>query len=248
MLSALSPQAIEERRRGLGASLAALRADVRSPIGRVRPRPSGGATNVGTLQPLGDMRGDIVPQMAVVERISALGQRFERAVQYRPPQLTRRRRNSILAFALICLLLVCVGQLSSPGAGSTQSAHAQPQSYPAAGIPGALVSGLSTQSTAWPGAPPSLAFEGNVPFKRILGITSAGDDVAQLQLRLRELGYLSVAENNGYYGESTLRAVSQFQADQRLQVTGVADRPTVEALNGCGEGCIQQNRMGENAQ
>ena len=83
---------------------------------------------------------------------------------------------------------------------------------------------------------------------RVLNIKSSGEDVVQLQQRLRELGYFTYPTNTGYFGENTLLSITQFQAEQGLQVTGVVDRLTINALNGCGKDCSQLNRTGDNAQ
>jgi len=82
---------------------------------------------------------------------------------------------------------------------------------------------------------------------RILNIKSSGEDVAQLQQRLRELGYFTYPTNTGYFGEITQFSITQFQADHGLQVTGVVDRLTINALNSCGKDCSQLNRTGDNA-
>ena len=249
MLDAISFQAIEQRRRSIGASVATLIADMRPPRDRVRQvaRPSGSALNLEALQGMENMRGDIAP-LAAPERTSSLRRRFEHVIRYKPPQLTRRRQNSILACALIVALFIIVGRLPGPGAVGTQSAHAQRQSYPTVILPGALLSGMPMQPTATLAVPSTPGSGANIPFNRILRLTSIGDDVAQLQLRLQELGYFGVAEQSGYFGESTFRAVSQFQAKQGLQVTGVVDRQTIEALNSCGSDCIHLNRTKDNAQ
>jgi len=83
---------------------------------------------------------------------------------------------------------------------------------------------------------------------RILNIKSSGEDVAQLQQRLRELGYFTYPTNTGYFGANTLLSITQFQAEQGLQATGIVDRLTIDALNSCSKGCIQLNRTGDNAQ
>jgi hypothetical protein len=82
---------------------------------------------------------------------------------------------------------------------------------------------------------------------RILNIKSSGEDVAQLQQRLRELEYFAYPTNTGYFGEITQFSITQFQADHGLQVTGVVDRLTINALNSCGKDCSQLNRTGDNA-
>ena len=50
----------------------------------------------------------------------------------------------------------------------------------------------------------------------------AGADVAELQLRLRELGFY-IGEINGIYDEATVRAVKEAQLALELEPTGVAE-------------------------
>jgi peptidoglycan hydrolase-like protein with peptidoglycan-binding domain len=84
--------------------------------------------------------------------------------------------------------------------------------------------------------------------RRVLTIKSSGEDVAQLQQRLRELGYFTYPTNTGYFGETTLRAIAQFQSDQGLEPTGVVDSRIVELLNGCTKDCALRNNTGESSQ
>ena len=65
---------------------------------------------------------------------------------------------------------------------------------------------------------------------RIWQLGDRGEDVAQIQTRLRELGYLTT-EPTGVFDDDTEAALRRFQRDQGLLVTGMADRVTVELLN-----------------
>lgn len=58
---------------------------------------------------------------------------------------------------------------------------------------------------------------------------SHGEDVENLQLRLKELGYLKDAAD-GQFGSKTRSAVEQFQQAAGLKVTGIADEETQKAL------------------
>lgn len=58
---------------------------------------------------------------------------------------------------------------------------------------------------------------------------SKGDAVVKLQNRLNELGY-SVGKADGDFGNKTKTAIEQFQADNGLDVTGIADEKTLELL------------------
>ena len=54
-----------------------------------------------------------------------------------------------------------------------------------------------------------------------------GDDVQQLQMRLKELGFLQF-ETEGYYDDLTFAAVALFQAENgMLPITGILDDPTL---------------------
>ncbi len=58
---------------------------------------------------------------------------------------------------------------------------------------------------------------------------SKGDEVVKLQNRLNELGY-SVGKADGDFGNKTKAAIEQFQGDNGLDVTGIADEKTLELL------------------
>ena len=58
---------------------------------------------------------------------------------------------------------------------------------------------------------------------------SKGEEVKRLQQRLKELNYLS-GSADGDYGNATASAVSAFQQEVNLPVTGVADEATQKAL------------------
>jgi hypothetical protein len=62
-----------------------------------------------------------------------------------------------------------------------------------------------------------------------LALGSRGDRVTQLQNALKERGY-AVGDVDGIYGTVTQAAVTAFQRDAHLQVTGIADASTFAAL------------------
>lgn len=64
-----------------------------------------------------------------------------------------------------------------------------------------------------------------------LGTGSSGDEVAQLQGKLRTLGYFNYPRDTGYFGEGTANAVAAFQQDQGLTPTGFADGDTLDAVD-----------------
>lgn len=64
---------------------------------------------------------------------------------------------------------------------------------------------------------------------RILKYGDNGDDVKELQTRLKELKYYT-GNLSGRYREGTREAVKTFQADFNLEVTGIADAETQSVL------------------
>lgn len=58
---------------------------------------------------------------------------------------------------------------------------------------------------------------------------SSGQEVSNLQQRLKDLGYLS-GSADGSYGNQSAAAVSEFQTNAGLTATGIADEATQEAL------------------
>ncbi len=64
---------------------------------------------------------------------------------------------------------------------------------------------------------------------RWLRFEDQGEEVLAMQNRLKELGYLTV-EFNGYYGENTIAAISLFQENTGLDVTGEAEPNTLAYL------------------
>jgi peptidoglycan hydrolase-like protein with peptidoglycan-binding domain len=65
----------------------------------------------------------------------------------------------------------------------------------------------------------------------VLRLGSEGTDVAAIQDRLASLGYFT-ASSTGFYGPITEDAISRYQADQGLQVDGIAGPQTLAVLLG----------------
>lgn len=78
-----------------------------------------------------------------------------------------------------------------------------------------------TEATPTPAAP--------FVYTRTLKYGMTGDDVAQLQARLAELGYFTQKVTGGYY-KKTSAAVKAFQKQNALEVDGVAGKDTLTAL------------------
>jgi peptidoglycan DL-endopeptidase LytE len=65
-----------------------------------------------------------------------------------------------------------------------------------------------------------------------LTIGSMGEQVKQVQTKLKQLGYFTYPNITGYYGSITADAVKQFQKSVQLSATGVVDSQTYERLMG----------------
>ncbi|MBW4541051.1 MAG: peptidoglycan-binding protein [Myxacorys chilensis ATA2-1-KO14] len=76
------------------------------------------------------------------------------------------------------------------------------------------------------GISPSPSYQ---PSGRQLGVGDSGADVEELQRRLANLGYFNTSVT-GYYGSATQDAVTRFQQDRQLAITGSADAQTLSAL------------------
>ena len=69
-----------------------------------------------------------------------------------------------------------------------------------------------------------------VKVARKLKYQMAGPDVATVQMKLKELGYLS-GRADGIFGQSTEAAVKAYQVDNGLAVTGVVDAEMTKQLD-----------------
>jgi len=66
---------------------------------------------------------------------------------------------------------------------------------------------------------------------RVLNQGKKGDDVAQLQFRLVERGYLDDwGDVDGIFGSGTYNAVWQYQSDHGLYADGIAGSATLHAM------------------
>ncbi len=70
------------------------------------------------------------------------------------------------------------------------------------------------------------ASQGDAP---ILKVSSEGEEVVNLQMRLKDLGYFNY-KVTGYYGSATLEAVKYFQEKNDLQVDGTVGPETRRVL------------------
>lgn len=65
--------------------------------------------------------------------------------------------------------------------------------------------------------------------QRVLKYQITGSDVAMLQMKLRELGYLNTRAD-GIFGKVTEEAVSRFQIEHGLEANGIVNRSTLDLL------------------
>lgn len=68
-------------------------------------------------------------------------------------------------------------------------------------------------------------------FTRNLRLGSRGDDVVELQSRLRTEGFFTFATNTGYFGQATLKAVKAYQKAHGIIDTGIVGKLTLAELN-----------------
>jgi peptidoglycan hydrolase-like protein with peptidoglycan-binding domain len=87
------------------------------------------------------------------------------------------------------------------------------------------------------GTPRSAGSQGSVlgaaarAFNANFGQGGAGDDVRELQERLRALGYFTFPTSTGYFGPITFAAVQAFQRANGIPATGFVGPLTRAALN-----------------
>ena len=65
----------------------------------------------------------------------------------------------------------------------------------------------------------------------LLKVGMSGEDVSQVQTKLKELGYFN-EKITGYYGEITKKAVEKYQKDRKFSVDGIVGPGTWSALVG----------------
>jgi len=158
-----------------------------------------------------------------------------------------RRKSYTLAFLLggALLLVLCVLIFSSPGGNNTPNfVHFTPaEDEDLATTPpgqdwGGWVDGQQVNETPENHVPPPVETPTPTPIPVTPEPTRSGSlrngdqgtDVAYVQQRLRDLGYLS-GRADGIFGNATERAVRDFQAANGLTADGVVGRRTMDALD-----------------
>ncbi|MFE7224893.1 peptidoglycan-binding protein [Nocardioides sp. NPDC057577] len=104
---------------------------------------------------------------------------------------------------------------ASPAAGSSTSPSASPSATP----------------TPTPSAKPKPEPKPSpTSGPRLFGKGDSGDDVRDLQARLKQIGWFN-AGVTGFYGNVTTEAVSGFQGKRGIAVTGFVDQTTLDRLH-----------------
>jgi hypothetical protein len=136
--------------------------------------------------------------------------------------------RGLIAGALAALLAstfaaCAVEPAAAPGSEATAS--------PAAGSPSASPStSPSATPTPSPSAKPKPEPKPSpTSGPRLFGKGDSGDNVRDLQARLKQIGWFN-AGVTGFYGNVTTEAVSGFQAKRGIAVTGFVDQTTLDRL------------------
>ncbi|KRL38403.1 S41 family peptidase [Liquorilactobacillus uvarum] len=76
---------------------------------------------------------------------------------------------------------------------------------------------------------PSYAYQTAINTKKTYQKGDVSDQVKKIQTLLKALGY-GPAKANGYFDTDTQEGIKKFQADNKLQETGTADKTTIEKI------------------
>lgn len=157
-----------------------------------------------------------------------------------PPSLPPARRRSpgivvgtLLAGLALAAVSACGPTDEPPAAipgqdGATSSTPASPEpSEPAPSTPSASDSPSAPESSTSPTAPPTSTSPSKAP--ALLEPGDKGEKVRDLQVRLREISWLS-GKISGTYDEATEKAVAGFQVKRDLPKTGEVDQKTWDRL------------------
>ena len=106
---------------------------------------------------------------------------------------------------------------------------------------------VTAAETPAPGAAPATPSSAPEPAPAVssklpLALGTRGDDVSELQSKLRDLGYTRL-DKDGYFGEATRRAVMSFQKKNKLEADGMAGEATLALLNGDGEPATEETEQ-----
>lgn len=116
---------------------------------------------------------------------------------------------------------------TASGTGGVETSPPTPEATPTPTMTPTPTVAPTPAHTATPTPAPTPTLE---PGKRLLGPGDEGDDVRDLQARLKQI-YWFDADVTGFYGDVTAQAVRGFQAKREIPVTGVVDQRTLDRLD-----------------
>lgn len=162
-------------------------------------------------------------------------------------KLVTRLVIALVFVALAAATAYGVGLAARPASGTPDARAARPSSAPSSvaaapttGTPTTTLSAAPSSPTTAPSTPastpdqptsppPSARPAELEPGRTLLAPGDEGDDVRDLQARLRQIDWFD-ADVTGYYGDVTRAAVQGFQAKREIPVTGEVDRRTLGRL------------------
>lgn len=137
--------------------------------------------------------------------------------------------RGLIAGALAALLATTFAACAvEPAAAPGPEATASPAAGSSSASPSASPSATPTPSPSAKPKPEPKPSPTSGP--RLFGKGDSGDDVRDLQARLKQIGWFN-AGVTGFYGNVTTEAVSGFQGKRGIAVTGFVDQTTLDRLH-----------------
>jgi hypothetical protein len=137
--------------------------------------------------------------------------------------------RGLIAGALAALLATTFAACAvEPAAAPAPEATASPTAGSSSAGPSASPSATPTPTPSAKPKPEPKPSPTSGP--RLFGKGDSGDDVRDLQARLKQIGWFN-AGVTGFYGNVTTEAVSGFQAKRGIAVTGFVDQTTLDRLH-----------------
>lgn len=132
--------------------------------------------------------------------------------------MKKKGKASVLSL-ILCVILVCAILWIAAAALVNRQAYAREKAV----TPTPSITPRTVRITEDPARPTS------TPTPRLLQINSVGNEVKQLQNRLKELGYYG-GDVDGQFGGGTRAAVESFQRQHGLDADGIAGETTLNLL------------------
>ena len=137
--------------------------------------------------------------------------------------------RGLIAGALAALLATTSAACAvEPAAAPAPEATASPAAGSSSASPSASPSATPTPSPSAKPKPEPKPSPTSGP--RLFGKGDSGDDVRDLQARLKQIGWFN-AGVTGFYGNVTTEAVSGFQGKRGIAITGFVDQTTLDRLH-----------------